>query len=146
MKYTHHEPTSNYFCIPVSLLLIVFLASCSSLVVPLQSTDQIEITYIENQQNSGGLYAVDITCLSSVKVCTGEPLLLFQSLIMPNSAQAEPKGLLTDYSWSPTGKEIVLVSAGDLLIGSISTDVKKWVNITNSPPIDESKPKWSSDA
>ena len=145
MKYTHHEPTSNYFCISVSLLLIVFLAGCSSLVVPLQSTDQIEITYIENQQNSGSLYAVDITCLSSVKVCTGEPLLLFQTLTMPDSAQAEPKGLLTDYSWSPTGKEIVLVSAGDLVIGFISTNVKKWVNITNSPQIDEWEPKWSSD-
>jgi Tol biopolymer transport system component len=145
MKYTHHEPTSNYFCISVSLLLIVFLAGCSSLAVPLQSTDQIQITYIENQENSGSLYAADITCLSSVKVCTGEPLLLFQTLTMPNSAQAEPKGLLTDYSWSPTGKEIVLVSAGDLLIGSISRNVKKWLNITNSPQIDEWKPKWSSD-
>jgi Tol biopolymer transport system component len=145
MKYTHHEPTSNYFCISVSLLLIVFLAGCSSLAVPLQSTDQIQITYIENQENSGSLYAADITCLSSVKVCTGEPLLLFQTLTMPNSAQAEPKGLLTDYSWSPTGKEIVLVSAGDLLIGSISRNMKKWLNITNSPQIDEWKPKWSSD-
>jgi Tol biopolymer transport system component len=145
MKYTHHEPTSNYFCISVSLLLIVFLAGCSSLAVPLQSTDQIQITYIENQENSGSLYAADITCLSSVKVCTGEPLLLFQTLTMPNSAQVEPKGLLTDYSWSPTGKEIVLVSAGDLLIGSISRNVKKWLNITNSPQIDEWKPKWSSD-
>ena len=145
MKYTHHEPTSKSFCISVSLLLIVFLVGCSSLVVPIQSTDQLQITYIENQQNSGGLYAVDVTCLSSIKVCTEEPVLLFQTLTMPNSSQAEPKGLLTNYSWSPTGKEIALISAGDLLIGTISTNVKKWVNITNSPHVDEWKPKWSSD-
>src|SRR5690349_11398679 len=145
MKYTHHEPVSNYFCISISLLLIVFLVGCSSLVVPLQSTDQLQITYIENQQNSGSLYAVDITCQSSVKVRTGEPVLLFQTLNVPNSAQAEPKGLLTDYSWSPTGKDIVLVSAGDLLISSMTPNVKKWVNITNSPHADEWEPKWSSD-
>ena len=91
------------------------------------------------------MYAVDITCLSNIKICAGEPVLLFRTLTMPNTAQAEPKGLLGDYSWLSSGKEIVLESAGDLLIGSISSDTINWVNITNSPEINEWEPKWSSD-
>lgn len=125
----------------------MYLMGCSSTAESISSppAHQLQITYAENQESAGSLYAVDINCLSSIKVCAGEPVLLFQTLTISNTVQEEPKGVLTDYSWSPSGKEIVLVSERDVLIGSISSDATKWVNITNSPDIDEWQPKWSSD-
>ncbi|MFT3894073.1 MAG: hypothetical protein QM730_20780 [Anaerolineales bacterium] len=161
MKHTRYfENISNFFCI--SLGVIIFLTGCSSYIESqevkptsppaLAATTEnkllqpiAQLTYIKNQENSGSMYGVDITCLSNVKICAKEPVLLFRTLSMPNASQYEPKGLLTDYSWSPSGKEIVLVSAGDLLIGSFSGDTVKWTNVTKSPDIDELEPEWSSD-
>ena len=63
---------------------------------------------------------------------------------MPTNEQSQPKGLLTDYSWSPDGNNIALISGKDILIGNIVT--QEWTNITNSPEyVDEHNPKWSND-
>jgi Tol biopolymer transport system component len=77
------------------------------------------------------------------KVCFGGSKLLFATLTMPSSEQNKPKGSLTDYSWSPDGNRIALISTGDILIGDISK--QSWTNITNSLDVDEYQPKWSSD-
>ncbi len=73
--------------------------------------------------------------MSANKICFDEPKLLFQSLKVPSNEQNLPKGLLTDYSWSPDGNKIALVSVGDILIGDMNT--QNWTNITNSPDVDE---------
>ena len=108
-------------------------------------TNRLQITYIRNEvdQNFGEFYTIDITCMMNDKICLGEPKLLFRSLKMPDNVQNEPKGLLTDYSWSPDGNKIALISTGDILIGNVTT--QEWRNITNSSDIDESQPKWASD-
>ena len=109
-------------------------------------TARLQITYIRDkqEQNFSGVYAIDITCMTQDQVCFGEPKLLFQSLKMPNNEQNKPKGLLTDYSWSPDGNKIALLSGRDILIGNMLT--QEWINTTNNPDnIDEHNPKWSHD-
>jgi Tol biopolymer transport system component len=81
--------------------------------------------------------------MTNDQICFGEPKLLFRGLKMPDNEQNEPKGLLTDYSWSPDGNKIALASIGDILIGNV--EIQEWTNITNTPDIDEYQPKWSSD-
>jgi Tol biopolymer transport system component len=134
-------------CVPnldsksVQLILTPTLESPTSI-----STIKLQITYIENKQdqNFGELYTTDITCMTPDKVCLGEPKLLFQSLRLPDRAQIKPWGLLTDYSWSPDGSKIALISGRDILIGS--TGSYEWTNITNNPSgIGENTPKWSHD-
>ncbi len=122
----------------------LFPAPTLELTAPIPTT-RLQITYIRNEQeqNYGELYAIDITCMTQDKVCFGEPKLLFQSLKMPNNEQNKPKGLLTDYSWSPEGNNIALTSVGGILIGDLNT--QDWLNITNRPGIDEYEPKWSPD-
>jgi Tol biopolymer transport system component len=143
------------------LFFVIWITSCSTAIEQSKSSttvqptslatevqtaptpkNQMQITYIQNQENSGELYAIDVACLTD-KPCFGEPILLLQTLTMPSGVQSEPKGLLTDYDWSPVENKIVLVSAGDLLIGDMKT--KTWVNITNTSAVDEYEPKWSSD-
>jgi Tol biopolymer transport system component len=111
--------------------------------VSLTPTNKLQLTYIQNNDNFGELYVSDINCMTRDEVCFGEPKLLFGTLTMPNSEQNKPKGLLTDYSWSPDGNRIALVSTGDILIGDMN--MQSWKNITNSSDADEYQPKWSSD-
>ncbi|MBK9008606.1 MAG: PD40 domain-containing protein [Anaerolineae bacterium] len=140
-------------------ILIIWMVGCSSLTteksntfiteaVSTQSTtsfsaNQFQLTYIQNHDNSGELYISDVNCMTQDKACFGEPKLSFATLTMPNSDENKPRGLLTDYSWSPDGTRIALTSTGDILIGDIKA--QSWVNITNSSDVDEYQPKWSSD-
>lgn len=140
-------------------LSIIWSTGCSSLATeqmnpvvaqtpPIQLTasmltDQFQLTYIQNHDNFGELYVADVNCMTQDEMCFGKPKLLFASLTMPNGDQNKPRGLLTEYSWSPDGNRIALISTGDILIGDINT--QSWINITNSSDVDEYQPKWSLD-
>jgi len=106
-------------------------------------TSQLQITYIQNDDNFGELYASDVNCMTQEPMCFSEPRLLFTTLTMPTSDQSWPRGLLTDYSWSAEGNRIALVSVGDILIGDLNKH--NWTNITNSSDVDEYQPAWSHD-
>ncbi|MBN2116602.1 MAG: PD40 domain-containing protein [Anaerolineales bacterium] len=113
--------------------------------VSLTPTNRLQITYVQNaiDQNFGKLYTIDVNCMTVDKICLGEPKLLLKTLEMPSREKNKPKGLLTDYNWSPDGNKIALISTGDILIGDMVT--QEWVNVTNSQDIDEYQPKWSLD-
>jgi Tol biopolymer transport system component len=102
-----------------------------------------QITYIRvyAEQNFSEFYTVDILCMLLDQVCFRKPQLLFTSLVMPNPQKKMPKGLLSDYSWSSDGNGLVLVSAGDIMLGNMSS--QSWINLTNSPSVDEYAPVWS---
>jgi Tol biopolymer transport system component len=133
------------------MAFLITLTGCNlnpnQIQIPLSATpiNKLQISYLRNrvEQNFSEFYTMDIICMSRDKVCADKPKLLFRTLKMPNNEQNQPKGLLTDYSWSPNGTELALISAGDILVGNIVT--QEWINVTNSPNIREFEPKWSSD-
>lgn len=133
----------------VFTVVVFILIGC----IPISSTEKtqpsqinkLQITSIQlkEERNFSEFYTIDINCIATGKICFGESKLLFQSLMTPNNNKTLPVGFVTDYSWSPDGESIAVASAGDVLIGNL--DTQKWVNITNSPEIDESDLKWSRD-
>ncbi len=104
----------------------------------------LQITYIQETSNGlDGIYAIDVICQTSHKLCPGEPNFLFQTFPSSNNDPNKPKGLIYSYSWSPDGRKIVLSAGKDIFIGDMKP--QGWQNITNSPDTDEYDPQWSSD-
>lgn len=120
----------------------VNLTNITETSTPLPS-NKLQITFIKYKNDVTEFFAVDITCAENVKLCFGEPMLLFKTLPVSSSNPNRPMGLIDGYSWSPEGDEIVLSANKDLFIGDMTTE--EWKNITNSPNVEEYDPTWSQD-
>jgi hypothetical protein len=106
-------------------------------------TSRTQITYIQNVGDDvDGIYAIDVTCQSSTKLCPGEPKLLFQTFPSSSNDPNKPTGLIDNYSWSPDGNQIALSANKEIFIGDMNT--QEWVNITNTTKLEEYTPQWSS--
>jgi len=105
---------------------------------------RLQITYVQKTSDGfDGIYAIDVTCKTDIKLCLSDPKLLFQMFPSSSSDNTKPTGSISSYDWSPDGNKIALAANNDIFIGDMNTQT--WINITNSAEIEEYRPKWSSD-
>ena len=132
----------------LSIVILLTTVSCNTKPTVTETqlpSSNLRITYtrLYEDQIFSEFYEIDVTCITNIEICVGEPKLLFRSLNVPNNENDTPKGFITDYSWSPDGKKIALVSGRDILVSDIET--QNWVNITHNSDIDEYDLEWSPD-
>lgn len=125
--------------------LAIMVSSCSIIkprALPV-STQAVQISYLQDEDNYSNIYSVDIDCFDQNVPCVSESNLLFRTFPDSSGEQNIPSGLIGDYSWSPDGEKIVLSANSDIFIGN--TSIQNWENISNSLDVDERLSVWSKD-